>query len=65
MKRLQLNFVLPALQWRVAYTNKIESSETPTRTGTVSVYWPKQKSLQILATYQQWWCVCAQFSVIY
>jgi len=47
------------------YTNKFESSETPTRTRTVTVNCSvfcrsnddRTRSLQILAKYQQWRCV--------
>jgi len=52
-------------------TCMFESSKTPTRTETVSVNcsvylpvkrWAKEKSLQILAKYQQWRCVSESHS---
>jgi len=51
---------------RTLQGTKFESSETPTRTGTVKCQlkcllpvkrWPNQKSLQILAKCHQWRCV--------
>jgi len=77
MKRLKVAHYANSIAG--ALYNKVKSSETPTRTGTVIVkcllsvkHWPKRKSLHISAKYTQRRCVsdsCRQavqcaFSVI-